>query len=515
LSLELVNERGENNMATFLGTPANDSYTATPEGDDARGLGGNDTLIGNSGQDTLNGNFDNDLLLADSNASTSGGNDSLFGGQGNDTLVGARFGFSGDVLLGNRHNDLLIASTNGGNTLFGGQAEDTLYGSVSGSNIMNGDIGNDVLIAGLGGDRMLGGEGNDTMIGGAGSENMFGNSGADEFQFFSAVPNDLSIFTGPEQVVRSRGGFGGGDTIFDFSTGDRIAISQLDRDATVSMTTNTAGAAVITIAGTASSGQPANNTITVVGFTKDQLLNPGAQLLAINGSFITAVDTVTTGNTSVFTVGGTPGGINGKSLVGSPIADSFSPIAGVATTANGILLQTTVNDDILAGNGGNDFMDGGAGNDSINGGDDADTLIGNVGADTLTGGAGADLFRFVNFTPGEIDVLTDYNRLPPGDRIQISAAAFGGSLVAGQVGAFAPVLPGQFGFQSVVGALEGINATTPIGISTVGYDNLNGGLYFDRDGAGLGTTFVRFAQLSPVPGALGAPNVPGVYDIIA
>jgi Ca2+-binding RTX toxin-like protein len=504
-------------MATFIGSSANDSYTATPEGDDARGLGGNDTLIGNIGRDTLNGNFDNDVLLADSNASTAGGNDSLFGGQGNDTIVGARFGFSGDVLLGNRHNDLLIASTNGGNTLFGGQAEDTLYGSVSGSNIMNGDIGNDVLIAGLGGDRMLGDEGNDVLIGGNGSENMFGGSGSDEFQFFSAVPSDLSVFTGSEQVVRSRGGFGGSDTVFDFSTGDRIAISLLDRDATVSITTNTAGAAVITIAGTASNGQPANNTITVVGVTREQLLSPGSQLITVNGQFITSLDMVTTGDTSVFTVGGSGGMIGGRNLVGSNVADSFSPVAGVATTANGILLQTTVNDDTLTGNAGDDVMDGGAGNDIINGGDGADTLIGNTGEDRLTGGTGSDFFRFVNFTPGEIDVLTDYNDVPQGDRIQISAAAFGGSLVAGQFGAFAPVLPGQFGFFAPLpgGSLEGINAPTPIGISTVGYDRLNGGIYFDLDGGGLGTTFERFAQLSPVPGVLGAPNVPGAYEIIA
>ncbi|WP_019500737.1 calcium-binding protein [Pseudanabaena sp. PCC 6802] len=506
-------------MAVFVGTAANDSYTATPEGDDARGLGGNDTLIGNSGRDTLNGNFDDDLLLADSNASTAGGNDSLFGGQGNDTIVGARFGFSGDMLLGNRHDDLLIASTNGGNTLFGGQAEDTLYGSVSGSNVMNGDIGHDLIVAGLGGDRMLGGEGNDSLIGGVGSDSMFGDSGADQFQFFSAIPNDLSVFIGAEQAVRSRGGFGGGDTIFDFSTGDTISISQLDRDATVSITTNPAGAAVITIAGTASSGQPANQTITVVGVTRDQLLNPGAQLLAVNGSFITSTDTVNTGDTSVFTVGGGGGdGVHGVSLVGSPVADSFSPNPGIATTANGILLQTTVNDDTLAGNGGDDFMDGGAGNDSIHGGDGADILIGNTGADTLTGGAGGDFFRFVNFTPGEIDVLTDYNDVPQGDQIQISAAAFGGSLVAGQTGVLFPAIPAlpvNFGLVVTAGALEGINAPTPIGISTVGYDSANGGLYFDRDGGGLGTTFERFAQLSPVPGFAGAPNVPGAYDIIA
>jgi Ca2+-binding RTX toxin-like protein len=500
-------------MAVFIGTAANDSYTATPEGDDARGLGGNDTLIGNSGRDTLNGNFDNDLLLADSNASTAGGNDSLFGGQGNDTIVGARFGFSGDMLLGNRHNDLLIASTNGGNTLFGGQAEDTLYGSVSGSNVMNGDIGHDLLIAGLGGDRMLGGEGNDSLMGGAGSDSMFGDAGADEFQFFSAVPTDLSVFIGPEQVVRSRGGFGGGDTIFDFSTGDTISISQLDRDATVSITTNSAGAAVITIAGTGSDGQPANQTITVVGVTRDQLLSPGSQLVAINGSFITSLDTVNTGGTSVFTVGGgtSGGGVNGVSLVGTPVADSFSPEAGVATLANGILLQTTVNDDILTGNGGNDIMDGGAGNDRINGGDGADTLIGNVGFDTLTGGdTSDDVFRFVNFTPGEVDTITDYRGAGgEDDVVEISAAGFGGTLIAGQVFAApgAGVLGVNFEHDDGAGAPASAAALGySLGISSFYYDNLGGGLYFDRDGAGLGTDWVLFAQLSPTPSIANGVN---------
>lgn len=502
-------------MAIFTGDVANNSYTATPEGDDARGLGGNDTLIGNSGRDTLNGNADNDLLLADSNASTAGGNDSLIGGQGNDTLVGARFGFSGDQLLGNRGEDLMIASTNGGNTLFGGQGFDTIYGSVSNNNVMNGDLGEDLLIAGLGGDRMLGGEGNDTMIGGAGNENMFGELGADQFQFFSAVPSDLSVFTGPEQVVRSRGGFGGSDVINDFSTGDTIAVSQLDRDATVSITTNTAGAAVITIAGTASNGQPATNTITVVGVTKDQLLAPGSQLLSINGSFITSTDTVNSGTTSVFTVGGNnPGGdVNGKNLVGTDVADAFSPVAGQSTTANGILLQTTVNDDILTGNAGSDIMDAGAGNDSISGGNGNDTMIGNTGVDTLTGGAGADRFTFVNFTPGEADILTDFRDSTDGDSIRISAAAFGGSLVAGQTGAINPALPAQFGFRTVAGSLEGVNAATPIGISTVGYDSINGGLYFDLDGGGLGTNYVRFAQLSPVPTAANAPDTGSVIII--
>jgi Ca2+-binding RTX toxin-like protein len=281
----------------------------------------------------------------------------------------------------------------------------------------------------------------------------------------------------------------------------------LDRNAKVTITTNEVGAAVISIMGTASDGQPTNNqTITVVGVTRDQLLAPGAQLLAINGSFITTNDTVNDGNGgSVFTVGdGQPGSdINGKNLIGSPTADSFSPIAGIATTANGIQLLTTFNDDALSGNGGADFMDGGAGNDIIKGGDGADTLVGNNGADTLTGGNGFDAFRFVDFTSGEVDVIVDFvggnGEGGPTDFIQISAAAFGGSLVAGQTASGAA--PTRFFFARNTGGVEGINSTAPIGTSAFYYDRTGGGLYFDRDGGGVSTTYTRFVQLSPTPAA--------------
>jgi Ca2+-binding RTX toxin-like protein len=524
-------------MAIFTGTDSNDSYLATTAGDNARGGRGDDTLIGNSGQDTLNGNADNDLLRADSATQTAGGNDSLLGGQGNDTLLGAQFGFSADSLAGNKGEDLLIASTNGGDTLFGGQGDDTIYGSLSNGNTMNGDLGNDVLIAGRGNDRMLGGDGNDTLIGGTGNNDMFGGIGNDQFQFFSAIDGDISVLTGPEQVVRARGGFGGSDVINDFATGDTISISQLDRNAKVTFSTNSAGATVIAVTGTASDGQSTNNqTITIVGVTRDQLLAPGSQLLAINGRFITTNDTVNDGaGGSVFTVGDGQSGANikGKQLVGSPIADSLSPIAGVATLANGILLQSTVNDDTLLGNDGNDFLDGGAGNDSINGGDatsleenqdistGGDTLVGGLGNDTLTGGgdksedsgiSGADIFRFTNFTPGEIDVITDFVNFETryeADVVEISAAAFGGSLIPGQNGASSPGLVGEFQYLDEDGAPPS-NATSPIGISSFYWDQIGYGLYFDRDGGGTGTFYVQFAKLIPL---LGGGN-PDDEDIV-
>jgi Ca2+-binding RTX toxin-like protein len=513
-------------MAIFTGTNANDSYLSTPEGDSAIGLAGNDTLYGNSGSDTLNGNSDDDLLFADSLTQTAGGNDSLFGGQGKDTLVGARFGFSADSLGGNRGRDLLIASTNGGNTLFGGQGNDTIYGSVQNGNLMNGSLGNDLLIAGRGSDRMLGADGNDTLIGGIGNNDMFGGEdGDDEFQFFTAVPGDLTIFTGAEQVIRDRGGFGGSDVINDFSTGDTINISELDRDATVKISTNSAGAAVIEINGTAGSSlgnsQPATNTITVIGVTREQLLSPGSQNLAVNGQFITSVNTANTDTSSTYKVGNGQSGGNvvGKILVGTNTADSFSPSSGIATSANGFKLVTTNNDDVLTGNDGSDFMDGGAGNDSIDGGAGADTLVGNTGIDTLTGGSGTDFFQFINFTPGEIDEITDYIPTPllggpgaPADVIQISASAFGGGLVAGGA-------PGTNFSISVGIGQPNPNLVVPTGIAAFYFDLSNGGgVYFDRDGGGTGTSFVKFARLLDlplisVPITGGTPGIGGLPTI--
>ncbi len=420
----------------------------------------------------------------------------------------------------------MIASTNGGNTLFGGQGDDTLYGSVSNSNTLNGDLGNDVVIAGNGGDRTIGDSdlgraGNDTLIGGRGSDNMFGGDGSglgagnDQFQFFSAVPQDLVAFTGAEQVVRSRGGFGGSDTIFDFATGDTISISQLDRNATVSVTTNSAGAAVIAIAGTASDGTPANQTITVVGVTKDALLAPGAQLFAVNGQFITTNDTVNTGDgaTSTFTVGqGAPGAnIKGANLIGSPTADTFTDDPIAATTANGIQLLTTVNDDTVTGNAGDDYAFGAADNDILNGNASAtatgapttpngapglgDTLIGGQGFDTLTGGSGTDNFVLDVFQPGVIDTIADFKPVTEFDRILISAAGFGGSLIAGQK-AIDPA-PASFFLSTGAGGVEGQNSPAPIGTSSFYYDNAGGGLYYDQDGGGTGTRFTQVAQVAP------------------
>jgi Ca2+-binding RTX toxin-like protein len=212
--------------------------------------------------------------------------------------------------------------------------------------------------------------------------------------------------------------------------------------------------------------------------------------------------------------------IFGVSLTGSPIGDAFYPQAGPGR-------KTTVNDDKVSGLGGDDYIDGGLGFDTLKGGQGNDTLIGNVGNDVLTGGAGNDIFQFANFTPGEIDIITDYfnplgfnpdtsiNPRNNGDTIQISASGFGGSLIPGQTADGFPAFGKNFGFKYDFGGVEGTNATTTLGISSFYYDVTGGGLYFDLDGAGTGAFYERFAQLSPAPAFQNSPAVGGQIEIIA
>jgi Ca2+-binding RTX toxin-like protein len=129
----------------------------------------------------------------------------------------------------------------------------------------------------------------------------------------------------------------------------------------------------------------------------------------------------------------------------------------------------------LIGSGDADYLDGGDGNDrliSFNnnailyGGAGNDNLVGGTGNDILTGGEGSDRFTFNSPTEG-IDQITDFS--VPDDTINVSAAGFGGGLVAG-----AAITSAQF--------YLGTNAhdTSDRFI----YDRTNGFFFFDPDGTG-------------------------------
>jgi Ca2+-binding RTX toxin-like protein len=87
----------------------------------------------------------------------------------------------------------------------------------------------------------------------------------------------------------------------------------------------------------------------------------------------------------------------------------------------------------LLGNAGANLLWGGAGRDRLDGGAGRDRLRGGTEPDTLAGGLGNDLFLFNSLSEAG-DIIT-YFQARPGedDLLQISAAGFGGGLLAGRL----------------------------------------------------------------------------------
>jgi Ca2+-binding RTX toxin-like protein len=144
--------------------------------------------------------------------------------------------------------------------------------------------------------------------------------------------------------------------------------------------------------------------------------------------------------------------------------------------------------DMLQGGPGNDSMDGGGDKDILLGGDGRDTLSGGTGRDRLEGGPGEDWFLFGSFGQAHRDIVTDF--VPGEDAIAISAAAFGGGLVAGMdlavTGRFRAALTGR--------------SDSPAGVGQLVFETDASRLWWDADGAGGPSQLV--AIFSPT---LGAP----------
>jgi Ca2+-binding RTX toxin-like protein len=167
----------------------------------------------------------------------------------------------------------------------------------------------------------------------------------------------------------------------------------------------------------------------------------------------------------------------------------------IGNDGNDVIFGDAGNDGLLGGNG-NDVMNGGDDNDAMFGGDGNDILTGDAGSDVLfgessddvligglnqdilIGGVGADKFVF-NDLAGDIDFIKDFTVAD--DTINVSAAGFGGGLMAG-----AAIETDQF----IIGTAAVDSSDRFI------YNSVNGGLFFDVDGVG-GTAQVQFAQLLP------------------
>lgn len=153
------------------------------------GKDGNDRIFGLAGADTLNGDDGDDVLVGGA------GGDKLFGGAGVDTASYS------DATKGVRAS-LLSPSSNTG---------DALGDSYSSIERLSGSKFSDIL---------TGNAGNNILTGGVGADSLQGAGGADRFVFNALA--DSTVATS------------GRDTIFDFSSNDRIDLRAIDANTKVS-----------------------------------------------------------------------------------------------------------------------------------------------------------------------------------------------------------------------------------------------------------------------------------------
>lgn len=97
--------------------------------------------------------------------------------------------------------------------------DDSIYGSRY-ADVLLGYKGNDILSGKAGNDKLYGSDGNDLLYGGAGHDSLNGGAGSDTFSFRSISDSTLSS--------------AGRDTIYDFSSQDKIDLAGIDANQKVS-----------------------------------------------------------------------------------------------------------------------------------------------------------------------------------------------------------------------------------------------------------------------------------------
>lgn len=125
------------------------------------------------------------------------------------------------------------------------------------------------------------------------------------------------------------------------------------------------------------------------------------------------------------------GGYTDDLLHGRDGDDTMRGGSGADTLIGGSgndIIEGGAGNDVLWDNAGANLVAGGDGADSLRGGAGDDTIIGGAGADSILAGGGADAIRYGSAAEGG-DLVTGFARGT--DRIEVSAAGFGGGLVDG------------------------------------------------------------------------------------
>jgi Ca2+-binding RTX toxin-like protein len=383
---------------------------------------GNDTLVGNAGANLLVGGM---------------GADSLVGGAGGDTLLGS----SGPT--GGRHGEPDVSDLPGS-------------GEIAARRFRF-DIGS-----------LLGGDGSDTLDGGSGADRMAGGR-----------VTDLYIVDDAGDLVVEHAGEGTHDTV-------RTSVGYVLPEHVEHL--------VMAAGADSATGNAGDNGLH--GNGADNTLDGGAGADALSGG---RGDDRLDGDEGADTA---DGGLGADTLDGGTGADSLSGGAGndtyllddpgdrvretgddAADEVRTSLAATRMAGGIEAlrlldgaergvGNGLDNLLLGQDGDNGLDGRDGDDTLAGGDGRDRLTGGAGADAFRLLS-AGGDPDRITDFDAAL--DRIEVSAANFGGGLVAG-------------------GALDGRVFEDRLPRDTAGgvflYETASGRLSWDANGSAAGERVV-------------------------
>lgn len=347
--------------------------------------------------------------------------------------------------------------------VIGTAGPDLLRGLPGASDVMRGLAGADTLYGGEGADTIVAtpGDGNDFYHGGAGANDLYDLSGTSADAVVALVGGlASSAETGADTLRSIEHAHGGSGN--DLITGSPASNRLLGLDGADTLRGHDGDDLLIGGAGDDSlnggngademQGGPGNDTY-VVNEAEDHIVE-----LPDEG-----IDTV----------------ISSVSWTLGPNLEALLLTGTAALSGTGNALANR-----LIGNQGNNLLRGLGGADSIAGGAGADTLVGGAGADTLQGGAGAD--RFLYNSPAEGgDRIISY--VGADDTILVSAAGFGGGLVAGMnllaTGRYAENLTGE--------------ATSAPGIGQFTYETDTRILRWDADGSGPGAAVAIATFVSP------------------
>ncbi|MFM6842816.1 MAG: beta strand repeat-containing protein [Dolichospermum sp.] len=513
-----IRSTGFNNLLFFsniekfeiTGTQINDSLAGKSDNDTLIGLGGNDSLKGNNGNDILIGTYDG-----------SQERDTLEGGTGNDRFILAdttkTFYDDGNSTLPGDYDYATIADFNTTDDIIQlrGSSGDYLL-SVSGSNtnlyINKPGSEPDELIAVINNQTALSltasyfsyvSSPTLPSITLAVSPSSVTEDGTTNlvytFTRTGATTNALTVnysIAGTADATDYTGATPGTGKTITFAAGSATATLTIDPTADTTIEANETVA--LTLA--TGTGYTIGTTTAVTGtITNDDLpsITLGLNFSGISenspSNFVYTF-TRTGATTNALTVnygiagtalstdytGATPGpgktitfaaGSSNATLTLDPTADttiepnetiSLQLVAGTGYTIGTTAAQiaTIINDDGTrrhVGTNGNDVLLGTTANDY---------LIGGAGDDNLTGGAGGDLFSFATANLGN-DRIMDFD--PGQDTILVSAAGFGGGLIAGD---------------TITAAQFFLGSTATNASQRFIYNSTNGALWFDVDGNG-------------------------------